>query len=136
MSAVLEYLVAAGVLLGGGFALVGALGLARLGDFYKRLHGPTKASTLGVGGVLLAAMLWQAMQGAPSLRELLITLFLFMTAPISANMIAKVHLHLLRQGEASAPGGPAGAPSAPPGGADWATHEAPHEGTPGDFVGD
>ena len=94
MSAVLEFLVAAGVLLGGGFALVGALGLARLGDFYKRLHGPTKASTLGVGGVLLAAMLWQAMQGAPSLRELLITAFLFLTAPVSAHLLAKAALAL------------------------------------------
>ena len=94
MSAVMEYLVCAMLLLGGGFALVGALGLARLGDFYKRLHGPTKASTLGVGGVLLAAMLWQAMQGAPSLRELLITLFLFMTAPVSAHLMAKAALAL------------------------------------------
>jgi len=59
-----------------------------------RLHGPTKASTLGVGGVLLASMLWQAMQGAPSLRELLITLFIFMTAPVSAHLMAKAALAL------------------------------------------
>jgi multicomponent K+:H+ antiporter subunit G len=62
--------------------------------------------------------------------------FLFVTAPISANMIAKVHLHRLRQGEPGAEPGPAGAPAAPPGAAGWATYEAPHEGTAGDFVGD
>ena len=94
MSAMVEYLVCAMLLLGGGFALVGSWGLAKLGDFYLRLHGPTKASTLGVGGVLLAAMLWQLVQGTPSLRELLITLFLFMTAPVSAHLLAKAALAL------------------------------------------
>ncbi len=39
-------------LLGGSlFALIGAIGLYRLPDFYTRLHGPTKATTLGVGGI-------------------------------------------------------------------------------------
>ncbi len=90
----MEYLVCALLLLGGGFALVGSWGMAKLSDFYKRLHGPTKASTLGVGGVLLASMLWQLMQGQPSLRELLITLFLFMTAPVSAHLMAKAALSL------------------------------------------
>lgn len=94
MSTFLEVVVAALLLLGGGFALVGSWGLARLSDFFRRLHGPTKASTLGVGGVLLASMLWQAMQGEPSLRELLITLFLFMTAPVSAHLLAKAALAL------------------------------------------
>jgi multicomponent K+:H+ antiporter subunit G len=37
------------------FALVGAIGLLRFPDFYMRLHAPTKATTLGVGGVLLAS---------------------------------------------------------------------------------
>ena len=67
----MEYLVCGLLLVGGGFALVGSWGLAKLDDLYKRLHGPTKASTLGVGGMLLAAMLWQLATGQPSLRELL-----------------------------------------------------------------
>ena len=132
-----EALVAALIVLGGSFGLVGSWGLVRLPSLMERLHGPTKASTLGLGAILVGSVLWfQLVRGTWTTHELLVSVFLFMTAPISANMIAKVHLHLLRQGEASAPGGPAGAPSAPPGGADWATHEAPHEGTPGDFVGD
>lgn len=92
MTYALELLVCALLLAGSGFALVASWGLAKLGDTFKRLHGPTKASTLGVGGVLLAAMLWQAMQGTPSLRELLITLFLFMTAPVSAYLVARAAL--------------------------------------------
>lgn len=94
MNAALEILVCALLLGGGAFSLVGSWGLAKLGDFFKRLHGPTKASTLGVGGVLLASMLWQAMQGTPSLRELLITLFLFLTAPVSAHLLAKAAMAL------------------------------------------
>lgn len=94
MSAALEVLVSALLLVGAAFALVGSWGMVKLSDFFKRLHGPTKASTLGVGGVLLASMVWQAMQGEPSVRELLITLFLFMTAPVSAHMMAKAALAL------------------------------------------
>ncbi|MCX8005803.1 MAG: monovalent cation/H(+) antiporter subunit G, partial [Burkholderiaceae bacterium] len=69
---------------GAAFALIGSYGLAKLGDFPKRLHGPTKATTLGVGSVLIASMLFFAAQGTPGLHELLITLFLFLTAPVSA----------------------------------------------------
>lgn len=132
-----EVVVSALILLGGGFALVGSWGLVRLPSLMERLHGPTKATTLGLGAVLLGSVLWfQLVEGVWTTHELLVSLFLFMTAPISANMIAKVHLHRLRQGEASEAPGPAGQPAPPPGGADWATHEAPHDGTPGDFAGD
>src|SRR5690606_9847252 len=55
----------------------------------------TKATTLGVGGVLIASMLYIfASEGRLSMHELLITLFLFLTAPITAHFIAKVHLHM------------------------------------------
>lgn len=132
-----ELLVSALIVIGAGFALVGSWGLVRLPSLMERLHGPTKASTLGLGAILVASAAWfHLARGVWTTHELLVSVFLLMTTPISANMIAKVHLHRLRQGEASEPAGPAGVPDAPPGGADWATHEAPHEGTPGDFVGD
>ncbi len=132
-----DILVSALIVIGAGLALVGSWGLVRLPSLMERLHGPTKASTLGLGAILVASVLWfHLVRGVWTTHELLVSVFLFMTAPISANMIAKVHLHRLRHGEASEPAGPAGAPAAPPGGAEWATHEAPHEGTPGDFVGD
>ena len=132
-----EWLVATLIVIGASFALVGSLGLVRLPSLMERLHGPTKASTLGLGAILVASVLWfHLARGEWTTHELLVSVFLFLTAPISANLIAKVHLHRLRLGEPSAPPGPAGAPAPPPGAADWATHEAPHEGTPGDFVGD
>ena len=90
----LEIAVSFFLLLGAFFTLVGAIGLVRLPDFYMRLHGPTKATTLGVGGTLTASMIYFAGNGEPSVHELLITLFLFVTAPVSANVLAKAALRL------------------------------------------
>ena len=79
---------------GAGFALIGSWGLFKLPDFFTRLHGPTKTVTMGVGCVLIASTLWFALRGAVSLHELLITLFLFMTAPVSAHLMVKAALAL------------------------------------------
>ena len=86
---------------------------------------------LGLGGLLVASVLFfQLREGVWSAHELLITLFLFITAPISANMIAKVHLHRRRAGLAGEPESIAGVPPAPGGDGDWATFEAPRPGSP------
>ncbi|MEW6728156.1 MAG: Na+/H+ antiporter subunit G [Pseudomonadota bacterium] len=91
----LEFILAALVLLGAFFTLVGSLGLFRLPDFYMRLHGPTKATTLGVGAILVVSALYFSLRAAtPSLHEVLVTLFLFITAPVSAHLMAKAALHL------------------------------------------
>lgn len=89
-----EILLAALLVVGGLFTLVGAIGLVRFDDFYMRLHAPTKAATLGAGGVLLASMGLAWWLGRPGLHELLITFFLFVTAPVSANLMAQAALHL------------------------------------------
>jgi multicomponent K+:H+ antiporter subunit G len=120
------------IVLGAGFALVGSWGLVRLPSLMERLHGPTKASTLGLGALLMASIAWfQLVKGEWTTHELLVSLFLFVTAPVTANMIAKVHLHRIRQNEAQP--GPAGAPAGPDESSDWATYQAPHDGTPGCF---
>jgi multicomponent K+:H+ antiporter subunit G len=86
--------IAVSLVVGGVFALVGAIGMLRFPDFYMRLHAPTKATTLGVGGVLVASLCITWSRGGFGLHELLITLFLFITAPVSANLLAKAALHL------------------------------------------
>lgn len=80
------------LVIGATFALIGSIGLARLSDFFKRLHGPSKATTLGVGCVLLASALVAAVVGKPSMHELLITVFLFLTAPVSAHLLVQLAL--------------------------------------------
>lgn len=123
MTLAAELLVAALLVLGGLFILIGSWGLARLPSLMTRLHGPTKATTLGVGCCLIASMVYFPVSGSTwSAHELLITIFLLLTAPVSANMIAKAHLH--RQGHGIDPnpadGIVSGLPS-PPDGGDWAT---------------
>jgi multicomponent K+:H+ antiporter subunit G len=90
----IQLLAAFFLVVGGIFALVGAIGLLRFPDFFMRLHAPTKATTLGVGGVLLASIVLGWARGEPAVHELLITLFLFVTAPVSANLMAMAALHL------------------------------------------
>ena len=94
MDLVTEYVIAALLVIGGVFALVGSFGLLKLRDTMQRLHAPTKASTVGVGSVLIASMLYfHLIAGKTSWHELLITLFVFLTAPITANFIAKAQMH-------------------------------------------
>lgn len=90
-----DILIALLLVVGAAFALIGSWGLAKLTDFYKRLHGPTKATTLGVGGVLLASALYFSIRGPGwSVHEFLITLFLFLTAPVSAHLLVKAAMAL------------------------------------------
>jgi len=123
MNLLAEILIATLLVLGGLFTLVGSWGLAKLPSLMTRLHGPTKATTLGVGACLIASMIYfPVFGGTYSAHELLITLFLFLTAPVSANMIAKVHIHRQGRGIDSNPsdGILDGLPS-PPNSSDWAT---------------
>ena len=93
IAGLLDLLTAALLLLGATFTLIGSFGLARLPDIFTRLHGPTKATTLGVGGILLGSLLYFSLHQGLSLHELLISLFLFITAPVSAHLIAHAALH-------------------------------------------
>ena len=82
------------LLLGGAtFALIGSIAIVRLPDIFTRLHGPTKATTLGVGGVLIASILYFSTRGSLSVHELLVSIFLVITAPVSAHLIARAALH-------------------------------------------
>jgi multicomponent K+:H+ antiporter subunit G len=97
------------LVVGAAFVLIGSIGLAGLPDFFTRLHGPTKATTLGVGSMLLASIVhFSSRDAGLSLHELLIILFLFITAPVSAHLMSKAALHLnlgspyFRSGSASA----------------------------------
>lgn len=90
---VLEVAIAALIVMGGLFGLVGSWGMLRLRDSLQRLHAPTKATTIGVGTALIASNVELfILQGGFAWEEFIITTFLFLTAPLSAVMLAKVHL--------------------------------------------
>jgi multicomponent K+:H+ antiporter subunit G len=94
MNPFIEFVVASLIVIGALFALLGSVGLARLPDFFTRLHGPTKATTLGVGAMVLAsAVYFTATQEGASLHEIAVLVFLFITAPVSAHLLAKAALH-------------------------------------------
>ena len=120
-----ELAVAVLLVVGAAFALVGSWGLAKLGDFYKRLHGPSKATTLGVGCVLIASGLAFAVVGQGSLHELLITLFLLVTAPVSAHLLVKAALRLDPAQRPPLPPAPPKRPPQPADGSPAAGTESP-----------
>ncbi len=91
----LELLLSALIIFGAALVLIGSIGLVKLPDFFTRLHAPTKATTLGMGSLLIASLIFTSyVTGDLSVQQLLITLFLFITAPIAAHMLAKTALHL------------------------------------------
>lgn len=94
MQITMEIIVSIFLVFGSFFMLVGSIGMVRLPDLFMRLHAPTKSSTLGLGSFVIASMIFFAFQGRFGFAELLITLLAFITAPVSANLIAQAALHL------------------------------------------
>ena len=86
------------LLCGGVFALVGSIGLFRMKTFYARMHPPTMGTTLGAGSVLIASMLVSsAILQRPVIHEVLITLFIAITSPVSAMTLMRAAVHRSRE---------------------------------------
>ncbi len=82
------------LVLGGLIALIGCLGLLRLPHFYQRIHGPAITITLATGCVLIASMvLFSAMETRLVVHELVITMFVLMSAPIVSMLIMRAAVH-------------------------------------------
>ena len=117
---IMTYAVAVLLLIASGFVTVGVIGLLKFNDSMTRLHAPTKVGTMGIGALLLASMAHSLLLGDGSMHELLIMAFLFVTAPVSANFIAKVNIHA-RSCET---------PPSPPRDDTWSTLNAPEDKKP------
>jgi multicomponent K+:H+ antiporter subunit G len=84
---------------GGLLTLIGSVGLLRLRDFYSRMHPPTMGTTLGTGSLLIGSMLVSsAALHRPVIHELLITLFVIMTAPVTAILLMQAARRRTKQG--------------------------------------
>jgi len=116
MTQVADIVASVALIVGGLFGLIGSYGILRLRGPLQRLHAPTKATTLGVGAALIASALhvWTT-TGLATWQEGLVTVFLFLTAPLTALHLAKAHLLDTPPGDLPATGSPR----------DWAHRDAP-----------
>jgi multicomponent Na+:H+ antiporter subunit G len=76
------------MLIGAVLMLLAAIGVLRMPDVFTRMQASTKAASLGSGTALLAVALHFGELGVV-VRALLAVAFIFLTAPISAHMIAR-----------------------------------------------
>ncbi|MBE0404159.1 monovalent cation/H(+) antiporter subunit G [Halomonas citrativorans] len=82
------------LLLGSAIVLIGALGLVRLPHFFQRIHGPAITITLGTGSILIASMIYfSALQSRLVIHELLITVFVMITAPVVAMLLMRTAVY-------------------------------------------
>lgn len=94
-----RYLAAFLVLAGAGFSLIATIGVLRLPDLYTRLHAASKAGAMGAGLIFLALAV-ASFDGAVILRSLLGIVFLLLSTPLSAHLLARA---AYRCGEAPTP---------------------------------
>ncbi|QEI06797.1 cation:proton antiporter [Pigmentiphaga aceris] len=86
------------LVLGSLIALVGAVGLLRLREFLTRFHAPALGTTLGTLCILAASILvFSAVGGRPVVHEVLIYIFLTMTAPVTAMLLVRAALYRKRE---------------------------------------
>ncbi|ASK63117.1 Na+/H+ antiporter subunit G [Virgibacillus phasianinus] len=87
---ILFFLTSFFILSGTFFLLSSAIGIVRFPDIYTRLHAATKASTLGIAGILIGAFLFlYASESIVSGKLLLAIVFTLLTAPVSGHMISR-----------------------------------------------
>ena len=76
------------LLAGAAFSFIAALGVCRMPDMFTRMQAAAKTGTLGVGCTIIAVAVHFSDVGVTT-RVALILLFLFLTAPIAAHLIAR-----------------------------------------------
>ena len=70
------------------FDFFGCLGLMRFPDVYNRLHSSIKCVTLGTCSILFGLFIFKGFSPA-GVKALLCIVFLFLTAPVSAHVLAR-----------------------------------------------
>jgi multicomponent K+:H+ antiporter subunit G len=82
------------VLAGAIVTLIGSLGLLRLKTFYERVHPPTLGSTLGMALIVLGSIVcFSVLRSRLSVHEVLIGVFLTLTAPVAFMLLARAALY-------------------------------------------
>ena len=82
------------LLVGAALTLLGTVGLVRFNSFYERVHAPTLGTTCGAGGILLGSILFfSVLQSRLALHELLITVFVTVTTPVTLMLLARAAIY-------------------------------------------
>lgn len=82
------------LILGSALTFIGSVGLLRLRSFYERVHAPTLGTTWGAGGILIASIICHSvLQSRLVLHEILITMFVTVTTPVSLMLLARAALY-------------------------------------------
>jgi len=84
------------ILLLGGSLLIfsGVLGIIRFPDFYCRAHAATKGPTVGIMMIMLGSIIFYAVtSGFLSSRNVLTSIVIMITAPVSAHLLLKYSYH-------------------------------------------
>jgi len=90
---IMDAIVAVLLLASGCLALAGALGVARLPDFFLRLHASSLATTLGAWAAALACVLhFSDRPGLLALHVWLTVIVLAIAAPVTTVMVARAAL--------------------------------------------
>lgn len=77
------------IVLGSAFALIAAIGMVRFPDLYTRMHAASKAGLVSAG-LVFAAIALVAFDGPVALRAIMGILFLMLTTPVSAHLLARI----------------------------------------------
>jgi monovalent cation/proton antiporter MnhG/PhaG subunit len=83
-----EIISSALMIIGAAFALLAGAGVVRMPDLFTRMQAATKASTLGIGCLVLAVPIHFGELGITT-RAIATIIFVFLTAPVAAHMIAR-----------------------------------------------
>ena len=84
----IDWIVAALLLIGSALMLVAALGLVRMPDLLCRMHATTKAGALG-GGLMVAAVAVYFDDPGVVTRAVAIIIFIILTAPVAAHIVGR-----------------------------------------------
>ena len=82
------------LLCGAVVALIGSIGLLRLKTFYDRVHAPTLGTSFGTLLICLGSIVcFSVLRSRPMVHEVLIVVFITLTAPVSFMLLGRAALY-------------------------------------------
>jgi len=88
-----KFFISALLLFGSFLILSGVLGIVRFPDIYCRAHAATKGPTVGIMMIMIGSLIFYAISGSFSSRNLLASLFICITAPVGCHLLIKNSYH-------------------------------------------